>query len=285
MDFLTMLFYDLVCQDLPPTIEDAHVEFFASPSGIFIRLLAWSPTNLLKSADDTDPEPSLPSKIKTNVLEILEFYINRYAELFTLTNGVDAYVQSVWTMLSSTSSASPSSSTSNPFTKQSTTPISDDGLVSQSLRFLATAIRSNVWKSLFASPETISRIVQDVIIPNLVLRDYEIEQYEDDPMEWIRVDLFSLTASSSSTGDGASSIGEGSTRRQASSDVLRAFVGVNLEVTTSICSEWVGRGLDMYKADPRGEGVWKMKDCAVYLMTAVAARGVTSQVCALLHYS
>src|SRR6185437_7266647 len=95
MDLLTLIFYDLVCQDLPPAIEDAHVEFFAPPNGLFPKLLVWSPPNLMKDADDTDAEPSIPSKIKTNVLEILVLYLNRFAELFQLTNGVDGYVQSV----------------------------------------------------------------------------------------------------------------------------------------------------------------------------------------------
>lgn len=70
-----------------------------------------------------------------------------------------------------------------------------------------------------------------VIVPNLGLRgeseldtflictyaigiDHEVEQFEDDPLEYIRLDL-----SLSSTGTGGLT-SEGTTRRQAAADVL-----------------------------------------------------------------
>lgn len=43
---LLTLFYDLTCQDLPPTIEDAHLEFFGPDQGWFARFLAWDPVLL-----------------------------------------------------------------------------------------------------------------------------------------------------------------------------------------------------------------------------------------------
>jgi exportin-2 (importin alpha re-exporter) len=269
MSLLTSLFYDLTCQDLPPAIEDAHAEFFAPPNGIFIRLLAWSPANLLKSADDTDTEPSYPSRIKTNILEILELYINRFTELFDNTSGVDAYVQSVWTMLSATSGTSSTSTSEIKISDESRTPVSDEPLISQSLRFLATAIRSKTFQKLFTSPDTISHILLDVIIPNLSLRSFEIEQFEDDPGEWVRVDLAAPVL--------ASATSEGSTRRQAASDVLRAFVGVSPDVATGICTQWIGKALALYSSNPAEN--WKAKDTAIYLMTAAATRGSTVQVC------
>ena len=43
-------------------------------------------------------------------------------------------------------------------------------LVSQALRFISTAIRSGYYKQLFASKETISGLVQGVVVPNVGLR-------------------------------------------------------------------------------------------------------------------
>jgi exportin-2 (importin alpha re-exporter) len=47
---LMSIFYDLTCQDLPPALEDNHVEFFgpadSSSSGWFLRFLAWDPPAL-----------------------------------------------------------------------------------------------------------------------------------------------------------------------------------------------------------------------------------------------
>lgn len=43
-------------------------------------------------------------------------------------------------------------------------------LVSQSLRFIASAIRTGYYKQLFASKDTISGLVQGVVVPNVSLR-------------------------------------------------------------------------------------------------------------------
>jgi len=43
-------------------------------------------------------------------------------------------------------------------------------LVSQSLRFISTAIRSGHYKQLFGSKDTISSLVQGVVVPNVGFR-------------------------------------------------------------------------------------------------------------------
>ena len=103
--------------------------------------------------------------------------------------------------------------------------------MSQSLRLISATVRSGHYKQLFGSNDTISGLVQGVVVPNVVLRgasqsffhsqhpfcssaiissDHEVEQFEDDPLEYIRIDL-----SIQGTGDT-------STRRQAAADLLRA---------------------------------------------------------------
>ena len=108
-------------------------------------------------------------------------------------------------------------------------------------------------------------------MPNVGLREHEIEQFEDDPLEYIRRDI-SI----------ASAAGDASTRRQAAADVVRALVTAGLQTeVTEITSQWISQGLQQY-AQGREKGIedaWKAKDTAVYLFTAVATRGSTSQVC------
>lgn len=87
MVFLVDIFYDLTCQDLPPDFEDSHAQFFGAQDGLFIKLLLWDPPQLrgdvsivqplnrvfltrLRQPEDTTP--SLPSQIKTRILEIVE---------------------------------------------------------------------------------------------------------------------------------------------------------------------------------------------------------------------
>ena len=70
---------------------------------------------------------------------------------------------------------------------------------------------------------------------------------------------------------------EGTTRRHAAADVLRALVGAGWEGDATECvSVWVAEDLAAYKAGPAEN--WKRKDRAIYLLTAIASRGATSQV-------
>ena len=62
---LLHIFYDLVCQDLPPALEDAHPEFFGAENGMFIRFLLWDPPEL--QADLDEPIASAPSRIKSDI--------------------------------------------------------------------------------------------------------------------------------------------------------------------------------------------------------------------------
>lgn len=40
------LFYDLVCQDLPPDFEDGHGKWFGPEDGLFMKFLTWDPVEL-----------------------------------------------------------------------------------------------------------------------------------------------------------------------------------------------------------------------------------------------
>ncbi|KAH8112452.1 Cse1-domain-containing protein [Phellopilus nigrolimitatus] len=252
------LFYDLACQDLPPALEDAQAEFFGPESGMFTRFLAWDPPELQGDADE--PTPSVPSQIKTAIFELAELYTHRYPELLISSSSVESFVRALWTLLGGGQRSG----------------VAYDGLVSQSLRFLSTAIRSGNYRGIFESKETISGLVEGVVVPNVTLREHEVEQFEDDPLEYVRVDLSFASASAASSTGGLTA--EGTTRRQAAADVLRALVASGFESdTTEVVLGWVGRGLQAYAADPKGEDTWKRKDESVYLLTAVATRGATAQ--------
>ena len=101
--------------------------------------------------------------------------------------------------------------------------------------------------------------------------DHDIEQFEDDPLEFIRLDL-SIPSTSAATIGGTSS--EAVTRRQAAADVLRALVVGGLEEeTTEVVGSLIQKGLETYSSNPREN--WRSKDVAVYLLGAIATRGST----------
>lgn len=158
-------------------------------------------------------------------------------------------------------------------------PIHGTQLVSQALRFISTAIRSGYYKSLFSSHEVISSLVQGVVVPNVSLRTHDIEQFEDDPLEFIRLDLALPSGGSvGGAGGGVGGVsGEASTRRQAAADVLQALVGSGYRTeTTEIVGAWIRTGLEEYGRD--AEANWRSKDSAVYLLGAIATEASTTQV-------
>ncbi|OBZ72875.1 Importin-alpha re-exporter [Grifola frondosa] len=243
------IFYDLTCQDLPPDLEDTHEQFFGPETGLFLRLLLWDSPNC--RPDDT--VPSIPSQIKTGILEIVELYVKLYPEILQTSASVEAFVRAVWDLVGGGKRSG----------------VADDGLVSQSLRFISTAIRTGHYKPLFGSKEIISSLVQGVVVPNITMREHDIEQFEDDPLEYIRLDL----ALPSMGGIGIS--GDAVTRRQAAADVVRALVASGLESeATEVAGAWIGEGLREYSANKVQN--WRAKDTAIYLLTAVATRGSTT---------
>lgn len=260
MVVLINLYNDLTCQDIAPTLEDGHNEFFGGEKGLFTRFLSWDPPQLQTDADE--PQASVPTQIKTAIFELAESYIHRYPELLQESQSVEYYVRALWALLGGGQRSG----------------IAYDNLVSQSLRFLGSAIRSGSYRGIFESRDTISGLVEGVVVPNVTLRDHEVEQFEDDPLEYVRIDLTFASASAGSVSGGLTA--EGTTRRQAAADVLRALISSGFEAdTTEIVLGWIGRGLQTYADNPRAENTWKKKDESVYLLTAIATRGATAQVC------
>jgi exportin-2 (importin alpha re-exporter) len=209
--------------------------------------MSWDPAELRSDPDDT--QPSLPAQLKTKIFEIGELYIKLFPDQLSRSPAVEGFVQSVWELIGSNKLPG----------------VADDSLVSQSLRFISTAIRSGYYKSLFSSRDTIASLVQGVIIPNIGLRDHEMEQFEDEPLEFIRLDL--------AFGGSASEV---ATRRQAAADVLQALVSSGYQTeATEIVGSWITSGLQQYNSNPAQN--WKAKDSAIYLLTALATEASTTQ--------
>jgi exportin-2 (importin alpha re-exporter) len=134
--------------------------------------------------------------------------------------------------------------------------------------FLAPETPSQAWfkeSSYQTSRSEVSPILSKWAAINNYPLEHDLEQFEDDPLEFIRRDL--TVASSVDV----------ATRRHAASDVLQALVSSGYETeTTEIVGTWISSGLQEYAKNP-AEG-WRAKDSAVYLLTAVATRGSTTQV-------
>ena len=93
MVVLLHIFYDLVCQDLPPALEGTHPEFFGAESSMFICFLLCD--YLVLQTDPDEPTASVPSRIKIAILELTGAYTHRYRELLISPNPVEACSRSL----------------------------------------------------------------------------------------------------------------------------------------------------------------------------------------------
>ncbi|KAJ1300905.1 hypothetical protein OPQ81_003331 [Rhizoctonia solani] len=239
LHLLLCLYEDLVDQDIPPVFEDSVPEFFgiaAGDDGLFLKILAWNPEAL--KGDPEEPTPTPVHNAHQVIFEIAELFVLKYNELFE--SRMPAFVQAVWEMVG-----------------RMGPEVREDGVFAQSVRFLSVTVKSGLHTQLFSQESTLQGLFTRIVLPSVPLREHEIEQFEDDPLEYIRRDLGSGSAASAGSGSV-----EATGRRGAATDLLRALMG-----------GWSGST----KLEKEGEDAWKHKDTGVYLLSAVAARGSTVQ--------
>ncbi|KAJ3031576.1 UNVERIFIED_CONTAM: importin-alpha export receptor [Siphonaria sp. JEL0065] len=229
---LTKIFYSLNSQDYPEFFENNHEQFMA----LLKKYLVYT-NPLLETGDDEEVGPI--EKVKSSICEILDLYGTKYEEDFTT---LPQFVETVWGLLTTTGAR----------------PKYDE-LVSKGIGFLTAVVRPVRHKHMFSN-EVLRNICQSIIVPNMSLRDADIELFEDDSMEYIRRDL------------------EGSdrgTRRGAATDLIRGLLSHFGQETTAIVSEYLTVLLAEYARDPKGN--WKSKDTALYLIIAVSAKASSLQ--------
>lgn len=233
LNLLIKLFYDLSCQDLPPVFED-NLPAIAS---LLHKYLTYDNELLHK---DLDSEPGPLEFVKAGICEALVLYIQKFEDAFGPLLG--QFITSSWTLLTTVGSE----------TKY-------DILVSKCLQFLTAVAHIGAHARTFNNEQVLGQVVENVILPNLTLRDSDIELFEDEPIEFIRRDL------------------EGSdtdTRRRAATDFLRELMERFERLVTSVVSRYIDHYISDFSKDPKNN--WKSKDTAVYLFSSIAAKGVVT---------
>ncbi|KAJ3066560.1 Exportin-2 [Podochytrium sp. JEL0797] len=229
---LTKIFYSLNCQDYPEFFENNHDQCMA----LLKKYLVYT-NPLLETSDDEEVGPI--EKVKASICEIIDLYGTKYEEDFKT---LPQFVETVWGLLTTT----------GPQPKY-------DVLVSKAIGFLTAVARPARHKHMFSN-EVLRNICQSIIVPNMSLRDADIELFEDDCMEYIRRDL------------------EGSdmgTRRGAATDLIRGLLSHFAQETTTIVSEYLTVLMAEYNRDTKAN--WKSKDTALYLIIAVSAKASSLQ--------
>jgi exportin-2 (importin alpha re-exporter) len=233
LDVAVQLFYDLSCQDLPPQFEDA-----LSPlAGLLLKYLRFD-NQLLQTDDENEAGPL--ENVKAGIFEGLTLYVQKYYDAFG--PFVKSFVENSWTLLT-TVGLEPKY----------------DVLVSKALNFLTSTTGNPQQAQPFNDVGVLAQVVEKVILPNISLRDSDIEMFEDEPIEFIRRDL-----------EGSDS----ETRRRAATDFLRKLMEQFEAPVTNVVMNYIKQYLAVYSKKPKE--TWRSKDTAVYLFCSIAAKGTAT---------
>ncbi|KAK5993295.1 Importin alpha re-exporter [Cladobotryum mycophilum] len=229
LDLQIKIMYDMSCHDLPPIFEDN----LGSISELLHKYLTYS--NPILNTDD-DTEVSIVDTVRADICEFLELYTFKYDADFS--QYCKPFITSTWNLLSSIGPE-----------------IKYDNITSKALHFLTAVAGTREHSELFNSEEVLTQIVEKVILPNVALRESDIEMFEDEPIEYIRRDLEGSDTDS---------------RRRSATDFLRSLQEKFEGPVTSSVSRYINHYLNQGKTD------WKAKDTAVYLFLSIAAKGAVT---------
>lgn len=228
---LVKIYYDLNCQDIPEFFED-HIN-----EGINILLKYLKFHSPLLEDSDEDDEIDIVIQVKINICELIQLYTTRYEEEFS--KFIEISIQIIWDLLNTISLQQ-----------------KNDILVSKSLQFMTCVTNLSNYDKFFNNEESIKQITEKIILPNIKLRESDLEMFEDDPIEYTRRDL------------------EGSdidSRRRSTTEFLRSLKESNETLVTNIMMEYINYYLKTFNEDPANN--WKFKDIAIYLFSSIASKG------------
>ena len=231
---IAKIFYYLNYQDLPEFFEDNMQAWMTH----FLALLE-ADNKVLQTQDDE--EPGLLEELKSQICDNIGLYAHKYQEEFS--PYMKQFVTSVWNLLLSLGRQ-----------------VKYDMLVSNGIQFLASVADRAQYKNLFEEASTLASICENIIVPNIEMRECDVEQFEDNSEEYIRRDL------------------EGSdvdTRRRAACDLVKGLSRFFEPQITSIFGTYVKSMLDLYGTQPAAK--WSSKDAAIYLVTSLATRAKTAK--------
>lgn len=217
------------CHDLPSIFEDN----LGSIAELLLKYLQYK--NPLLDTDD-EAEVSILDTVKADICEILVLYTFKYDKEFS--DLCQPFITSAWELLS----------TIGPESKY-------DTLVAKALHFLTIIAGTSQHSGSFNDEGVLTQIVEKVILPNVSLREVDIELFEDEPIEFIRRDL-----------EGS----DNDSRRRSATEFLRQLQEKFETTVTNTVSKYINHYLTQGKTD------WKAKDTAVYLFLSIAAKGAVT---------
>lgn len=233
---ISKIFYFLNYQDLPEYFEDNMQTWM---NGFHELLTAGASVQLLQT--DDDDEPGVFEDLRSQICDNIGLYAHKYEEEFQ--PYMQKFVMAVWNLLLSLGHQ-----------------VKYDMLTSNAIQFLASVADRQQYKSLFEEPSTLASICEKIIVPNMEMREIDVELFEDNPEEYIRRDL-----------EGA----DVDTRRRAACDLVKGLSKFFEPQITSTFGSYIQNMLALYATNPVTN--WKSKDAAIYLVTSLATKAKTAK--------
>lgn len=228
------VFFSLNVVDLPEFFEDHKEEYFQG----FLELLKFSHAAI--SGDGAKQGPL--EQAKGQICECFALYTEKYQEEFS--PFLLPCVNQVYTLLMGLSQEE-----------------KNDQLVARGIKFLSSAASTHWPQSPFEDPSVLSGICEKVVFPNILLRDSDVELFEDNALEYVRRDMEAA---------------DQDTRRKGAMDLVKAMSKLNEAKVTEILIGYV-KELMAKAAQVPPDQAERFKDACIYLCIAMAVKGQTQR--------
>lgn len=237
--YCAKIYFSLSYQDLPEELEDTLSLWMPR----FQEILSFE--NPVIEREALDSEPTSIEILKSNIIEIVNLYTQKYDEEFE--PYLQDFIMKIWQLL----------------TEAQESPRFDT-LVFTGMQFLCTISKRTQTNKIFGEDNPnntdgpIQQIFSKIIVPNSRLRETDVENFEDNPDEFIRSDL------------------EGSdtdTRRKAASDLVKALSEHFEKTMTALAGAQIAELMSMYNSDQAEK--WVCKEAALFLVTSLITKSQT----------
>ncbi|CAK9060214.1 unnamed protein product [Durusdinium trenchii] len=224
-------FFSLNVIDLPEFFEDHREEYFRG----FLELLKFQ-----HEAVAGQGQQGLLEQVKGAICECFVLYAEKYQEEFM--PFLLPCVKEVWTLLVGLDQQE-----------------KNDQLVAKGIHFLSSTAATQWPQSPFEDPNVLSGICEKVVFPNVLLRDSDVELFEENPLEYVRRDMEAA---------------DQETRRRSSMDLVKAMGKVNEAKVTEILIGYVKALMEKASQAAAGQAE-RYKDACIFLCIAMAVREQT----------
>ncbi|VDO97375.1 unnamed protein product [Soboliphyme baturini] len=231
LTLMAKIFYSLNIQDLPEFFED-NINVWMSN---FLTLLKADFSPLVS------PNEDVVENLRSQICNNIGMYAQRYEEEFS--PYLSSFVEVVWNMLLNTGRE-----------------VKYDLLVANAVSFLASVCERERYKGLFENNETLAYICERIIVPNMELRQCDLDIYQDNPEEYVQKDIEGFDASA---------------RRRSASDFVRILCKYFEPSVIHLCSTYINQLFTEYAVNPMQN--WQRKDAAIHLVMSLISRGQTAK--------